>query len=243
MHQKHAAAQRGQRLVQLLSRPRARNAFQAVENPGLVALGLQLAEKPRAGVRERLVVQVDRVLRGQHHADAGGARLLQQGQQRKLRRRVGNRRKVAEHFVHIEQRPQRRAAALPARPFDCGVQHQRDGHHALGLVEVRDRNDRDARAPFRVEQHAGEIGGLTLHPDVEPRCGENAVEAECQFLPVARWIEALQVHDADAVERGAQNLFDQARKVRLRVRRRVAEQRGDERLFAAVWSPFGHSGQ
>ena len=45
-------------------------AFEAVEQPRLVALGLQPAQKPRAGVGERLVVEIDRILRRQRHARA-----------------------------------------------------------------------------------------------------------------------------------------------------------------------------
>ena len=78
----------------------------AVEQALLVALGLQAPDHPGAGVRDRLVVDVDRVLRRQHHADAEGAGLLHQRHDRLLRRRVGGRRQVAGDLVHVEQRPQ-----------------------------------------------------------------------------------------------------------------------------------------
>ena len=44
---------------------------QPVEHPGLVALGLQAPEEPGPGVRERLVIQVHRILRGDDDAEPG----------------------------------------------------------------------------------------------------------------------------------------------------------------------------
>ena len=58
-----------------------------VEQSGLVALGLQAADHPGAGVRHRLVVEVDRVLRRQHHPDPERPGLLHQRHDRLLRRR------------------------------------------------------------------------------------------------------------------------------------------------------------
>ena len=61
---------------------------QTFNHARLVALGLQAADKPGAGVRQSLVVEIDRVLRRQHDAEAERARLLQQREQRMLRRRI-----------------------------------------------------------------------------------------------------------------------------------------------------------
>ena len=87
--------------------------FEAVEHARLVALGLQPAEEPGAGVGEPLVVEVDRVLRRQHDAEAERAPLLEQRQQRRLRRRIRDRREVAEDLVHVDDRAQARRAGLP----------------------------------------------------------------------------------------------------------------------------------
>ena len=84
-------------------------AFEAVEQPRLVALGLQPSQEPRAGVRQPLVVEIDRILRRQHDAEAERARLLHQQQQRRFRRRIRHRRHVAGDFVHVEQRAQARS--------------------------------------------------------------------------------------------------------------------------------------
>ena len=48
------------------NRPAAAAPFEPVEHPRLVALGLQPAEEPGAGVRQALVIEVDRILRRQH---------------------------------------------------------------------------------------------------------------------------------------------------------------------------------
>src|SRR4030042_1926740 len=63
-----------------------RGAVEAVEHPLLVLLGLKASDEPRAGVRQGLVVQVHGVLRGEHHPEAEGARLLEQGQDGRPRR-------------------------------------------------------------------------------------------------------------------------------------------------------------
>jgi len=84
VHQEDALAQAGEdalraRAVEALA---GRRSFETVEQPGLVALGLQAADEPAAGVREPLVVEVHRVLSGEHDAEPVGARLLQQREHR-----------------------------------------------------------------------------------------------------------------------------------------------------------------
>ena len=98
VEQEHAAAEPGQGLLHLppvepLRRARGR-ALEPLEHARLVALGLEPAEEPGAGVREPLVVEVHRVLRREHDAEAERAPLLQQRQERRLRRRRGDRREV-----------------------------------------------------------------------------------------------------------------------------------------------------
>ena len=66
-----------------------RHALQPLDQAGLVALRLQFADEPGAGVGQGLVVQIHRVLRRQQHADAERPRLLQERHQRHLGRRVG----------------------------------------------------------------------------------------------------------------------------------------------------------
>ena len=67
-------------------------------------------DHPGAHVGEALVVEVDGVLRREHDAHALRARLLEQRQQRPLRRRVRRvRREVAEDLVHVDERAQLRS--------------------------------------------------------------------------------------------------------------------------------------
>jgi len=90
--------------------------LQPGDDPVGVALRLQAADEPGADVGEALVVQVDRVLGGHQHAQAEGAGLLEQADQRLLARRVHDRREVAVDLVDVEQRPQAGRAALVADP-------------------------------------------------------------------------------------------------------------------------------
>ena len=86
VHQEHAVAERAEhapdRLPVEARAAAGRRALESVEHAHLVALGLQPPDEPRAGVRERLVVEIDRVLRGEHHPDAERARLLEQREHR-----------------------------------------------------------------------------------------------------------------------------------------------------------------
>ena len=89
-------------------------ADEALEHPRLVVLRLQAPDEPRAGVRHRLVVEVDGVLGRQHEPQPERAALLEDRQDRLLGRRRGRRRHVAEHLVHVRERAQV-GGARPAR--------------------------------------------------------------------------------------------------------------------------------
>ncbi len=93
VEQEDAAAERRDQLLERRAIEPALpgRALEPVEHPLLVLVGLQPADQPRAGVREALVVEVDRVLGRQQHAHAERARLLEQRQQRLLRRRARRR--------------------------------------------------------------------------------------------------------------------------------------------------------
>ena len=114
----------------------ARGALESVEHAQLVLLGLQPSDEPRAGVGEPLVVEVDRVLRRQHHAQAERARLLEQRQQRRLRRRV--RRPAGSSRRSRPCRAARAGSSCPTvpriQPRTC-VQQQRDEEHPLVVAE------------------------------------------------------------------------------------------------------------
>ena len=93
-------------------------ALETFHQPCLVALRLDPANQPGAGVGETAVVDIDRVLGRQHEAKPEGPRLLQQREQQLLGRRVLDRRHVAEDLVHVEDRSQARRARLRAHPGD-----------------------------------------------------------------------------------------------------------------------------
>ncbi len=145
------------------------DAFQAIEQPGLVALGLQLADEPGAGVGQRLVIQIDGVLRRQQNADAERSRLLEQRQERLLARRIaGMRRQVAEHFVEVQQGAQVGGARLPAGPGQHLLQQERDEEHPLVVVEMRQVENQVLRPTVAVE-HGRQVERLALRPDREHR--------------------------------------------------------------------------
>ena len=132
----------------------------AGEQAVLVPLGLQPADHPRPGVADRLVVDVHRVLGGQHHADAERACLLHQRHDRLLRRRHCGRREVPSDLVHVDQRPQVGGAALAPHPRDDLGEQQRRHELALVVGEVGGRDDGTARlAVGPVQERPGPRAG------------------------------------------------------------------------------------
>ena len=103
VEQKDTATQVGNYLFDLGAvEAAARRAFETVEQAGLVALGLQAANEPGAHVRERFIVQINRVLRGEDHAHAESACLLEQSQHGGLRRWIASGWKIPINFIHVD---------------------------------------------------------------------------------------------------------------------------------------------
>src|SRR5262249_59441307 len=102
------------------------DAFESVDETALVAVGLQLADEPRAGVGERFVIEIDGILRGEQDADAERSRLFEERHERQLARRIGGvRRQIAQHLVEKYQRPQARRVPLLPRPPQYPFERQR----------------------------------------------------------------------------------------------------------------------
>ncbi len=169
-------AERRDRLADGADVDAAGGALQPVDEPRLVLLGLQAADEPRAGVGQRLVVDVDRVLGGQHHAEPEGPGLLEQQHDRLLGRRVRGRRQVAGDLVHVEQRPQVGGAALPPHPRDELGEDQGGDRLALLVRQVCRRHDGAAGPAVGRVQHRFDVDGIAGHPRGEARRGQQAVE-------------------------------------------------------------------
>ena len=219
VHQEHAAIERGESRLHLLPierRPRfGRGAFQSLDHAGLVALRLQSAEKPGAGVRKSLVIEIDRVLRRQHAAQAIRAGLLEQREHRLLRRRVGRRREEAEDFVHVQDRPQAAGAWLRAHPRDHFVEQDRDEEHPLGVGEVGDRDDREPRLVLRRVQQPLHVERFAVEPTGERRRREQVVQPHAELEAILRGEEAVEIDDADAFERRLLDLVNQPARSRI----------------------------
>ncbi|OPZ78100.1 MAG: hypothetical protein BWY79_00904 [Actinobacteria bacterium ADurb.Bin444] len=81
VHEKHAASQPCQRRFhgRAIETPGGtqRHPFQTFEHPSFVALGLQTPKEPGARVAEALVVQIHRILCGQHYPHPKSPGLLE----------------------------------------------------------------------------------------------------------------------------------------------------------------------
>ena len=154
---------------------------------------------------ERLVVEVDRVLGGEHEAEPEGAGLLEQGEQRRLGRRVGRvRRQEAEHLVEVEERAQLGGPRLRAQPAAHALGDQRDDEQPLGVAEVGDGDDRQARpAAGGGRAQSIDVERLALEEAGEGRRGEQVVERLARTGAVARRVGALERQRAEAVEAAA----------------------------------------
>ena len=180
-----------------------------VEQALLVPVGLQPADHPRAGVGQRLVVDVDRVLRAEHDADAERSGLLHQRHDRLLRRRRGGGRQVAGDLVHVQQGAQVGRAALTAHPGDQLGQHQRRDELALLVAELRGRDDRGAGLAVGRAQHRPDVQRRAAHPRAERRRGEQAVEPHGERGAVLLREELVEVEHAELAQRRGLDQADQ----------------------------------
>ncbi len=236
-HQERALRQARHRgfELRLVHATRRIAAEQAFDHARLVALRLQAADEPGAGVAQALVVEVDGILRRQHDAEPEGAGLLHQRQHRCLRRRHGARREKAEHLVHVEERAQAGRAGLAPHPRDQFVGHQGHDEHAFGVVQVGDRDDRDARLAVCVVEQRLDVEGVPGKPGFEPWRSQQAIDAEREVGAVLRREKAVDVEDADLVERRLLHRTDQGGEVEaLALAPRGVEQGGEQDEFAAA---------
>ena len=215
VHEEHPVAQARKHPVHLRAvEPvvlRRRRSLQAVEHPRLVPLGLQPPQPPRPHVRERLVVEVHRVLRGQQHPDPECPRLFEQGEHRLLARRIGRRRQIPENLVHVEHRPQRSRARLRPHPADHLVEQQADKKHPLGITEVRNAENRQTRLALRRVQDLRDVERHPAQPRLKAGRGQQAVHRHRQLGPLLPRIKTFQIHHPHLPERRRLDLLHQPR--------------------------------
>ena len=186
-----------------------------VQQALLVAVGLQAADHPCAGVGQGLVVHVHGVLGAEHHAHAERPCLLHQRHDRLLGGRGGGRRQVAGHLVHVQQGAQVGGAALAAHPGDQLGQHQRGDELALLVAEVGGGDDGAAGAAVRRAQHGADVQRDAEHPRPERRRGEQPVEAHGERQAVLRREELVRLEHTQLADRRVHHHADQRRQVQV----------------------------
>ncbi|OQA37873.1 MAG: hypothetical protein BWY52_03324 [Chloroflexi bacterium ADurb.Bin325] len=219
VEQEDAALQRGDQAIQLAPvhacARLGQRALQPVEQPLFVAIGLQLADEPGPGVGQPLVIEIDRVLRRQHDAQAECARLLEQGEHRALAGRVGRGREEAEHLVHVEQAAQARRARLAAHPTDDVFEQDGDEEHPLGVAQVRDVEDGVPRLARRRVQQRGDVERLSLQPGPEAGRGHDVVERHRQVEAILLRVERVEIQHAHLAEGRLLHGLDQPRQIQI----------------------------
>ena len=217
VHEEHALPQPRNGLFhrRLVKRLPAGCAFKTFHHAHLVAFGLQAADKPRAGVGESAVVEIDRVLRRQHDAQPVGACLLEQGEQQHFAGRVRHRRHVAEQFVDVENGPQRAGAGLRAHPCQNVRQQERHEEHALGVTKVRDGDDGALGPAVRVVQQIGRVERFALEPVLKARGREQVVESHGELHAILGREHCIQWHHTHLRERWRLNAADDPREIEI----------------------------
>ncbi len=208
---------------------------QALEHALLVPLGLEPADEPAAGVRHRLVVEVDRVLRRDHHPDPERAGLLHQRQDRLLRGRHRRRRGEAHHLVEVDEAAQLARPGLAVHPGDQPREHERDDELPLLIREVREVDDGGARPSVLGAEQDGGIERRAAAPGGERRRGDERVEADGELVPVGRGQEGVDLEDAELAQRRLLDLPDQGAEVEVGAGAPVVlEQVREEDVLAAA---------
>ena len=110
-------------------------------------------------------------------ADAERARLFHQRQQRRLRRRIGHRRKIAGDLVHVDDRAQARRPGLRPHPGHHLIEQERDDEHAFGVAEMGDGHDRDAWLSGSAVEERRRVERLSLQPLLETRARPSGCSA------------------------------------------------------------------
>ncbi|MCA1651547.1 MAG: hypothetical protein LC753_15160 [Acidobacteria bacterium] len=235
VQQEHPLAERGQQTVRFAAiQAVSCGPLQSVEHALLVPVSLQTAQEPGAGVRQTLVVEVDRILRREQNSEPECPSLFQEGEQRRLRRRVRDRRKVTRDFVHVNDRAQARGAGLRAHPPDDLIQQQGDEEHTLRVAEVRDRTNGDPWPAVSGVQKAGGFERCAVHPLLEARRRDQSVQFHRERKALAFGEERLEVHDADLRKRRGLDLLDEGTEIDVAsVAPRRREERRDKRVLAA----------
>ena len=132
-------------------------------------------------------------------------------------------------------RAQTRGPGLHAHPAQHLVEQQRDEEHALGVSQVRDGEDRDARLSLRRVQQAGDVQRLALQPRLEARRGQQVVQRHRQRKPLLGRVERLQVEHADARRPAAIARLDQRPQVEVPpLLPGVAQDRGEQDVLPAL---------
>ena len=122
-----------------------------------------------------------------------------------------------------------------AHPGQHGVQQQRHEEHALGVREVRDREDRDARLAGVAAQQLADVERHALHPELEAGRGEQVVERQRELEAILLRVERVEVEHADLGERRLLDLGDQRGDVeRLAVGPGGAEDAREQDVLAAL---------
>jgi hypothetical protein len=108
----------GRKVAQEICRfPASRQRSEGIGDSPPVGLGLKTPQEPEPGVGEPLIVQIHRVLGGQHEAHAEGARLLEERQEGTLGGWVeGIGREEPVNFVEDHEGPEMLRACLTAGP-------------------------------------------------------------------------------------------------------------------------------
>ncbi len=125
---------------------------------------------------------------------------------------------------------------MRANPGEDFVEQNRDEKHPLGVVEMGDRDDGQARFLFRRIKDALDIERLTFEPAGKRRRGEQIVQVHRQLGSVFRRVERFQIDRADVRDRRTVDFLNQLAEIDVAAGAPgIIEQRGKKDMLATVY--------
>ncbi len=168
MQQEHTRLERRDHLVKLGSTGTSfayLDPLQPVKQALFVSVSLHPADEPGPCIRQRFVIEIHGVLRGENQAQSKSPSLLEQGEYGLLGGRIPwMGRQIPKHLIHVHQRPQAGRAALSAHPAHDLLQQQRNKELLLRIRQVSDIEHAHLRFSCWAEQQPIYLHGLTLDP-------------------------------------------------------------------------------
>ena len=192
MKQKYPFCNHRDHPVKITSIDPGGSAFQSIQQPRFVLIRLEFPHHPGAGVGERFVIKIDRVLSRQYQPHTKGTCLFQHPQNNALAGWVRDRGEITSNFIKVNHNPQAPGPFLGSHPGLNSCIKQRHKEHPLLVAQVREVEDAVARFSVRRKKDCADIKWSTLKPGVKCWCGKEVIQQHRQLKTFILGIELVK---------------------------------------------------